>query len=52
MNRYEVVFTYEIDIEADDTEEAEEYAYAFLTEKIIRGGLSPKDLQATVKKYR
>lgn len=49
MTRYQVVFHYSIEIEADDENEAEDSAYAFFVERLNDKGMSAKDFPAIVE---
>lgn len=49
MTRYQVVFHYSIEVEADDENEAEDSAYAFFVERLNDNGMSASDFPATVE---
>jgi hypothetical protein len=50
MKQYQVTFHYSLVVEAEEENEAEDYAYAFFTEKLISSGLSSRDFPATTEK--
>jgi hypothetical protein len=49
MTKYQVVFHYSIEIEADDENEAEDSAYALFVERLADRGLSASEFPAVVE---